>query len=75
MLTHFQWGLCHFQNMKGIYLNILKQEYNRLMVNIWKASLDNFWIWEPVALMGVACVTLGCLSERGDTLGVYNVTA
>ena len=47
MITHFQYYLCHFKNMKVIYTNSLRQEYNILMITIWRASLYAFLIREP----------------------------
>ena len=47
MLTHFKYDLYHFQNIKGRYLNRLRQEYNTFMTTIWRTSLDAFWSQEP----------------------------
>ena len=52
MITHFQYYLCHFKNMKGIYQNSLRQEYNILMITIWRASLDAFWSQDPGTVGG-----------------------
>ena len=47
MLTHFQCDLFNFKNMKGIYLNSLRQEYSILIINIQRVSLYDFWSWDP----------------------------
>ena len=53
MLTHFQCDLFHFKNMKGIYPNSLRQEYNTLMIAIWRSSLDAFWSRYPGTVRGI----------------------
>ena len=59
MLTHFKYDLYHFQNIKGRYLNRLRQEYNRFMTTIWRTSLDAFWSQEPGTVRGNLTILRG----------------
>ena len=57
MLTHFKCNLRHFKKTKGIYMNSLRQEYNILMITIWRESLDDFWSREPGTVRGNIAIT------------------
>ena len=51
-LTHFQCDLCHFRIMNGIDPTNARQEYERLMIAIKRASLHAFWSREPGTVRG-----------------------
>ena len=61
MITDLQCDLFNFKNMKGRYPNRLRQEYNILMITIWRVSLDAFWIQEP----GTVRVTITIMVNMG----------
>ena len=47
MLTHFQWDLCHFLNMKERDMESQRPEDEILMITIRRESLDNIWSQDP----------------------------
>ena len=70
MLTHFKYDLYHFQNIKGRYLNRLRQEYNRFMTTIWRTSLDAFWSQEPGTVMGNLIILRKMVMMTKEQLGL-----
>ena len=52
MLTHFQCGICHYQEIKGRDLVSLIQEDDTLLITIRRSSLDAFWSRGPGIVRG-----------------------
>ena len=62
--------MCHFRDMKGRYPNRARQEYDRLMITIWRALLDAFWSRETGTVRGDLTIMRNMVMMAKEWLGL-----